>query len=76
MTTTNQKSASQSAASLTPYAAFIGIDWAKDEHSVHLQAHSDCRPERQTLAQSPTALQQWANGLRQRFAGQPIAVAV
>jgi len=73
MTTANQNSTSQPEPF---YAAFIGIDWAKEQHSLQLQIPSEPRPENQTLAQSPAALEQWANGLRQRFVGQPIAVAL
>ena len=58
------------------YAAFIGIDWADQEHEVWLQPPEGARPERLSLKQSPAALQQWANTLRQRFGGRPIAVAL
>jgi len=55
--------------------AYIGLDWADAEHSVHLQA-VDGRVEHQTVAQRPEALQAWVADLQRRFPGGPIAVAI
>lgn len=56
-------------------AAFIGIDWADGQHEVCLGL-CDGTFERSTLKQSPEALTQWALGLRERFGGRKVAVAI
>jgi len=55
--------------------AYIGLDWADAEHSVHLQA-VDGRVEHQTVAQRPEALQAWVADLQRRFPGGQLAVAI
>jgi transposase len=56
-------------------AAFIGIDWADAEHEVCLRS-SDGTSESSTLRQSPEALREWALGLRERFGGRKVALAI
>lgn len=56
-------------------AAFIGIDWADGQHEVCL-ALSDGTSQSSTLKQSPEALAEWALGLRERFGGRKVAVAI
>lgn len=60
------------------FAAFVGIDWADQEHAVVLHDPARGRTHREclTLAQTPEALGDWALGLCERFAGRPVAVAV
>lgn len=60
----------------TSYAAWVGIDWADEEHAVALRTMESQAIERTPLAQTPEAIEGWAQGLRQRFAGQPIAVCL
>lgn len=55
--------------------AYVGLDWADAEHSVHLQP-ADGRVEHQTVAQRPEVLQAWVAELRRRFPGGRIAVAI
>lgn len=77
MTTANQNPTAQPATPTTPaYAAFIGIDWASQQHALCLRTPTDPRPEHQVLEHSPPAIDQWAKGLRERFGGRPLAVAV
>lgn len=57
-------------------AAFIGLDWADEQHAVCLQDAGASRRESSTLDQTPEALQAWIQALRARFAGRPVAVAV
>lgn len=57
-------------------AAFVGLDWADQKHVVTLQAADSDQRERFTLDQTPEALQSWIQLLRDRFAGQPVAIAV
>jgi transposase len=57
-------------------AAFVGLDWADQKHVVTLQAADSDQWERFSLDQTPEALQSWIQLLRNRFAGQPVAIAV
>ena len=52
------------------YAAFIGIDWAGQKHDLWLQPSDGATPEHSILEQTPAAIQNWLNQLRQRFGGQ------
>ena len=58
------------------YAAFVGIDWSDRKHDVCLQAAGGKKHEFSELAHRPEAIAQWAQALRQRFEGRPIAVCV
>jgi transposase len=55
--------------------AYIGLDWADERHSVHLQAVTGT-VEHGELEQKPAVLHEWVAQLRQRFAGGKIAVAL
>lgn len=57
-------------------AALIAIDWADQKHDIALLPAGAERAEHLQLAHGPQDLVQWACGLRQRFAGRKIAVAV
>jgi len=57
-------------------AAFIGLDWADQQHAVCLQYAEDSSRETSTLDQTPEGLQAWIAQLRSRFGGRPVAVAV
>jgi transposase len=58
------------------YAAFVGIDWADRKHDVCLQAAGSSKREFSVLAHRPECIAQWAQALRQRFGGRPVAVCV
>jgi transposase len=58
------------------FAALVSIDWADQKHAVCLYNPNTGRREQTIVPHTPTALQEWAQGLRQRFAGQPIAVCL
>jgi len=58
------------------YAAFVGIDWADRKHDVCLQAAGSSKREFCELAHRPESIAQWAQTLRQRFGGRPVAVCV
>jgi transposase len=60
----------------TDFAAFVGIDWADEIHALCLVAAGSEQLEHRTLQQTPEAIDAWAVELRERFAGQPIAVAI
>ena len=57
-------------------AAFIGLDWADEQHAVCLQEAGATRREALKLDQTPEALQAWIQQLRVRFGGRPVAIAV
>src|SRR5260370_4725666 len=58
------------------YAALVAIDWADQQHAVCLSGPSTEAREQTIVKHTPAALQEWALGLRQRFAGAPIAVCL
>lgn len=58
------------------YAAWVGIDWANDRHAVALRAAGSDAVERSPLAQTPEAIDSWAQRLRERFGGRPVAVCL
>jgi len=64
------------APSTSEFAAFVGIDWADRKHDVCLLAAGSSQPECSVLTHRPEAIEQWAESLRQRFDGAPIAVCL
>lgn len=58
------------------FAAFVGIDWADQEHAVCLQQADGSTLEASTLKQRAENLEAWASALRTRFAGRPVAVCL
>ena len=56
------------------YAAFVGIAWAARTHDGCLPPAGCDTREFRVLAHRPESLQQWAEGLRPRVQGRPIAV--
>jgi transposase len=72
----NSPPASEPGGTGVAYAAFVGIDWADEKHAVVLIDPATGRSERRTLQQRPEDLSDWADELRQRFAGRPVAVCL
>jgi transposase len=60
----------------TEFAAFVGIDWADQEHAVCLRAAGSSKLEKSAVHQKAEDLENWALGLRDRFGGRPIAVCL
>jgi transposase len=58
------------------FAAFMGIDWADRKHDVCLTIGSSEKRERLVLEHRPAVIRQWADKLRERFGGAPIAVCL
>ena len=54
----------------------MGIDWADRKHDVCLLAAGSRRCKFSVLPHRPEAIAQWAESLRQRFGGRPIAVCL
>ena len=57
-------------------AAFVGLDWADQKHVLTVREADKDQRQRVTLDQTPEALQNWIQLLRNRFAGRPVAIAV
>jgi transposase len=60
---------------LDTVVAYIGLDWADEQHSVPLQT-ADGAIAHRTLEQKPAVLHEWVAQLQERFRGGKIAVAL
>jgi transposase len=58
------------------YAAYVGIDWADQAHSVCLRSADSDTDEQRELPHEPQAIHDWARELRVRFPHGKIAVAL
>lgn len=58
------------------YAAYIGIDWADQQHAFCLQVAGQSQKESGVLKQKPEIIGPWVAKLRERFGGRPVAVAL
>jgi transposase len=58
------------------FVAFIGIDWADKKHDICLCVAGSEQRERLVVEHNPRAIQAWAEKLRERFGGAPIAVSL
>ena len=56
-------------------AAWIGLDWGDEKHSIHLQPQNG-KPEHLRLEQRPDTLHELIAQLRQLFAGQKVAIGI
>ena len=65
----------QQSKAASEFAAHIGLDWADQKHFWVMRT-ADGKMQRGELKNTPEAIQVWAAELAQRFAGQPIAVAL
>jgi transposase len=54
------------------FAAFVGLDWADEEHAVCVLDGESLR--REVLPHTPEAIAAWAASLAREFRGQPVAV--
>jgi transposase len=61
---------------MSEYAALIGIDWSDSKHDICLIDPATGRREASVLRHSPEALDEWAQALRARCGGRPIAVCL
>ncbi len=61
---------------MSEYAAFVGFDWADKKHDICLMDAATGEKEFTVIKHTPQALQEWASGLRQRFRGRKVAVAL
>src|SRR5215813_14172780 len=58
------------------FAAYVGLDWGDQRHSVHLQVSGQPKAESFELEQKPEALHEWVARLVERFQGGWIAIAI
>jgi transposase len=58
----------------SPYAAYIGIDWADQKHDICLYDPTTQQLESSVIGSQPEAINAWAEGLRKRFDGGAIAI--
>jgi transposase len=56
--------------------AWVGLDWADQQHAYALRMKDSDEIERGTIEQTPEQLQAWVNQLRKRSGGGWVAVAV
>ena len=49
------------------FAAYVGLDWGDQRHSVHLQVSGQPKAESFELEQKPEALHEWVARLVERF---------
>lgn len=61
---------------LDSFAAVIGLDWSDRKHDICLQCSGQARREMAVIEHSAEAIDDWALALRQRFEGQPVAIAL
>ena len=60
----------------TPVAAWVGLDWADQQHVICLYEVATGQSTLTRLEQKPEALQDWLSQLRQRFGGAPVAIVL
>lgn len=58
------------------FAAYLGIDWGDQEHSVCLTVVGSKKVETWTVKHRPEELEAWLSTLRERFEGKPVAVCL
>ena len=58
------------------FAAIIGIDWADRKHDLCLKTFDSETLEFSVLEHKPEAIEDWANDLRMRFDGRPVAICI
>lgn len=61
---------------LPGFAAWIGLDWADRKHDVCLQCAGQHQREKAVIEHCVEAIDAWVCGLRERFMGQPVAIAL
>ena len=62
--------------SLSCFAALIGLDWADGKHAICLKEAATSAREFDELKHRPEAIDEWARGLRRRFGGKLVAIAL
>jgi transposase len=63
-------------ASLSHFAAVMGLDWSDAKHDIRLQITASGQRETLILEHRPETIDEWARTLRNRFGGQCVAIAL
>jgi transposase len=58
------------------FAAFVGIDWADQQHAVCLSPADTLLAEQSTILHTPEAIAEFVANLRCRFGGRPVAIGL
>lgn len=58
------------------YAAFVGVDWADEEHAFCVLPVKGGPAWRGTIKQQPEAIAAWVAQLREQFGGRPVVVCL
>ena len=58
------------------YAAFVGVDWADEEHAFCILPTDEAATQHGMLRQKPEAIAAWIAQLRERFGGRPVAICL
>lgn len=58
------------------FAAFIGLDWEDEAHSVCLLPADGSAAQHSEVKHDPNGIADWVTELRQRFAGRPVAICL
>jgi transposase len=61
---------------MSEFAAFVGWDWADQEHELRLREAGSDGVEEVTLGSSPEALHGWVALMQQRYQGRPVAICI
>jgi transposase len=61
---------------LSQFAAVVGLDWADRKHDVCLQCAGQRTREARVIEHSVEAIDEWVQGLRERFEGRCVAIAL
>jgi transposase len=60
----------------TEFAAYVGIDWGDQEHSVCVAEAGSKKSATWTVKHTPEELEAWLSKLRERFENKPVAVCL
>ena len=71
-----KQSSNPSSQSRPTPVAFVGIDWADQQHAVCLSPADSLTPEQFNLPHTPEAIAEFVARLRTRFGGQPVAIGL
>ena len=72
----NSTTSSTTGSATEQIAAWLGLDWADKEHKISLYDTASSRVESYSLKQTPEAIQEWLAGLKARYNGAKVAVAL
>lgn len=60
----------------TEFAAFIGLDWEQEAHSVHVLPAAGGAAPHGNVKHTPEGIAEWVAELRKQFGGRPVAICL